>query len=205
MPTTRSSFSQRLESHSLKTSFRLTSSPSLTSQVSSTYLRLSLGPLIRSPAGSALLATTYASPLSTSPSLSSARPVFPASYVTSTTGTGLVHTAPAHGMEDWDAWRAFQTLQNPSQPLSNVLCAVDHEGNFSDVLDELVDPEVKERLVGKAVLSDGTAAVIELLKERGTLLKEVEVQHKYPYDWRTKKPVIFRSARFTQTGGVGEN
>lgn len=56
----------------------------------------------------------------------------------------------------------------------------------------MAEEGVRERLIGKEVLGDGTGAVIDLLREHGKLLKEVEVAHKYPYDWRTKKPVIFR-------------
>jgi isoleucyl-tRNA synthetase len=143
--------------------------------------------------GSLLLSTTYISPLDSSSSSSTPRIIFPASYVTSTTGTGLVHAAPAHGVEDWEAWRAHQLALHPNEPLADTLCAVDGAGKLmSEVLEKLVEPEVVERLGGKDVLGDGTGAVIELLQERGTLLKEVEVRHKFPYDWRTKKPVIFR-------------
>lgn len=143
-------------------------------------------------AGSELLSTTYISPLSSSSSTSSPRPIFAAPYVTSTTGTGLVHTSPAHGVEDWEAWRAFQSRLDPSKPLGDVLCAVDGTGRFSEVLGQMAEEGVRERLIGKEVLGDGTGAVIDLLREHGKLLKEVEVAHKYPYDWRTKKPVIFR-------------
>lgn len=117
------------------------------------------------------------------------RPVFPAPYVTSVTGTGLVHTSPAHGVEDFEAWRAFTAESG----LKQVPCAVDADGKFSTVLSELVDDEaVVERLLGKEVLSDGSGEVIDILVEKGRLLKEVECRHKFPYDWRTKKPVIFR-------------
>lgn len=143
--------------------------------------------------GSSLLSTTYISPLSSYSSTLTPRTIFPASYVTSTTGTGLVHTAPAHGVEDWEAWRAHQLALRPDEPLADTLCAVDGAGELiPEVLEKLVDPDVVERLGGKNVLGDGTGAVIEVLQGRGTLLKEVEVRHKFPYDWRTKKPVIFR-------------
>lgn len=142
--------------------------------------------------GSTLLGSTYTSPLHTPGTPSAPRPLIPASYVTSTTGTGLVHTAPAHGMEDWEAWRAFRLASRPGEPLKDVLCAVDGAGRFSDVLGELVEDDVRLRLEGKDILKEGTQSVIEVLQERGTLLKEVEVSHKFPYDWRTKKPVIFR-------------
>lgn len=56
----------------------------------------------------------------------------------------------------------------------------------------LDDANIVERLTGKEVLGEGTGEVIKILVERGMLLKEVECRHKFPYDWRTKKPVIFR-------------
>jgi isoleucyl-tRNA synthetase len=46
---------------------------------------------------------------------------------------------------------------------------------------------------GLAVLKEGTAAVIDALAAAGALLKEERYQHKYPYDWRTKLPTIFRA------------
>lgn len=128
--------------------------------------------------------------------------------MTSTTGTGLVHTAPAHGVEDWEAWRAYSVAQRSQAEgeeealqLADTVCAVDGAGRLMpDVLSELVDEEVAARLGGKEVLGEGTGAVIELLQERGALLREVEVTHKFPYDWRTKKPVIFRYVA-TRHGG----
>lgn len=120
------------------------------------------------------------------------RPIIPASHVTSSTGTGLVHTAPAHGVEDWQAWRSYCTTRSPSTPLSDVPCSVDSEGKFSATLEGMIEPQSMERLKGRDVLGNGTAEVIEILKECGTLIEEVSIQHKFPYDWRTKKPVIFR-------------
>jgi isoleucyl-tRNA synthetase len=46
---------------------------------------------------------------------------------------------------------------------------------------------------GLQVQSEGNAAVVEALTEKGVLLKEEQYAHKYPYDWRTKKPTIFRA------------
>lgn len=96
-------------------------------------------------------------------------------YITSESGTGLVHTAPGHGHED------FATGQKLGLELR---CPVDDLGRFTS--------EAGPELEGKSVLSDGNVASIELLKRSGHLLKEEAYNHKYPYDWRTKKPVIFR-------------
>ncbi|GEM11661.1 isoleucyl-tRNA synthetase [Rhodotorula toruloides] len=145
--------------------------------------------------GSSLLSTTYTDPLSSPSHTAKARPIIPADYVTSTTGTGLVHTAPAHGIEDWEAWRAYHASTNPSSPAPDTLCAVDADGRLDHTLRAMgVERDVVERLAGKDVLKEGTEEVIRLLEERGRLIKEVEVQHKFPYDWRSKMPVIFRAS-----------
>ncbi|KAM0753694.1 isoleucyl-tRNA synthetase [Meredithblackwellia eburnea MCA 4105] len=159
-------------------------------QALSEVLSSSLETLATFP-GSTLLSTTYKSPLAIKVN-NYPRPIIPAPYVTGSTGTGLVHTAPAHGMEDWAAWRAFRTAKGLN--LEDVVCAVDGAGKFSGVLDSLVDVDVEKILVGKDVLKDGTASVIDVLSAKGMILQEVEVQHKFPYDWRTKKPVIFRAS-----------
>ena len=97
-------------------------------------------------------------------------------YITTEAGTGLVHTAPGHGQED------YQTGIKYGLPL---LSPVDDGGRFTT--------EAGERFEGMDVLGDGNLAVIEALVESGSLLREESYEHKYPYDWRTKKPTIFRA------------
>ncbi len=96
-------------------------------------------------------------------------------YVTTESGTGLVHTAPGHGEDD------FRVGQRYGLP---VLCPVDEAGNFT-----------KEAgpFEGLNVLKNANEAVIEALVEAKVLLKEHQYQHRYPYDWRTKKPTIYRA------------
>lgn len=55
--------------------------------------------------------------------------------------------------------------------------------------------EAGSRFFGKDVLGDGNQEVINALTESGKLLKEEAYNHKYPYDWRTKKPTIFRATQ----------
>ena len=62
---------------------------------------------------------------------------------------------------------------------------MDDAGRFTD--------EAGDGLAGLNVLGDGNTAVIEKLKTSGNLLSVDPYQHKYPYDWRTKKPTIFRA------------
>ena len=96
-------------------------------------------------------------------------------YVTTESGTGLVHTAPGHGEED------FRVGQRYGLP---ILCPVDERG---DMTAEAGPFE------GLNVLKDANPAVIEALEKSGALLKQEPYVHKYPYDWRTKKPTIYRA------------
>jgi isoleucyl-tRNA synthetase len=96
-------------------------------------------------------------------------------YVTTESGTGLVHTAPGHGQDD------FIVGQRYGLP---VLCPVDERGDMTAEAGPFA---------GKNVLKDANPAVIEALEQAGALLKHEPYVHKYPYDWRTKKPTIFRA------------
>ncbi|KAG7465797.1 hypothetical protein MATL_G00157520 [Megalops atlanticus] len=105
-------------------------------------------------------------------------PLLPANHVTMGKGTGLVHTAPAHGMEDYSVASHFKLP---------VECMVDEEGKFT----ELAGPELQSL----SVMDEGTDTVISMLKAAGALVREEDCVHSYPYDWRTKKPVIIRPSK----------
>ena len=96
-------------------------------------------------------------------------------YVTTESGTGLVHTAPGHGEDD------FRVGQRYGLP---ILSPVDAAGKFT---------EEAGQFAGLNVLKDANGAIIEALQEAKALLKEEAYQHRYPYDWRTKKPTIYRA------------
>ncbi|MBE9179020.1 isoleucine--tRNA ligase [Oculatella sp. LEGE 06141] len=96
-------------------------------------------------------------------------------YVTTESGTGLVHTAPGHGEDD------FRVGQQYGLP---ILSPVDEAGNFT---------EEAGPFKGLNVLKNANAAIIEALVEAKSLLKEEVYAHRYPYDWRTKQPTIFRA------------
>jgi isoleucyl-tRNA synthetase len=96
-------------------------------------------------------------------------------YVTTDSGTGLVHTAPGHGDED------YKVGQRYGLPL---LSPVDADGNFT---------QEAGQFAGLNVLGEGNQAVIDGLSQARSLLKEEPYVHKYPYDWRTKKPTIYRA------------
>lgn len=96
-------------------------------------------------------------------------------YITTESGTGLVHTAPGHGVDD------FNTGKKYGLP---VLCPVDEAGTLTAEAGPFA---------GLNVLKDANAAIIAALKDAGVLLAEQGYAHRYPYDWRTKKPTIFRA------------
>ena len=97
-------------------------------------------------------------------------------YITTESGTGLVHTAPGHGQDD------FQVGQKYGLP---ILSPVDNAGRLTK--------EAGEEFEGLNVLTDANGAIIEALEREGALLLEELYEHKYPYDWRTKKPTILRA------------
>ncbi|NET50601.1 MAG: isoleucine--tRNA ligase, partial [Merismopedia sp. SIO2A8] len=96
-------------------------------------------------------------------------------YITTESGTGLVHTAPGHGQEDYIVGCRYNLP---------ILSPVDDKGNFT---------EEAGPFAGLNVLKDANQAIIEALTAAQALLKEEAYLHKYPYDWRTKKPTIFRA------------
>ncbi|TVQ42165.1 MAG: isoleucine--tRNA ligase [Gloeocapsa sp. DLM2.Bin57] len=96
-------------------------------------------------------------------------------YITTESGTGLVHTAPGHGQEDYIVGQKYGLP---------ILSPVDDAGNFTAEAGEFA---------GLNVLKDANQAIIAALNAQGALLKEEPYVHKYPYDWRTKKPTIFRA------------
>lgn len=95
-------------------------------------------------------------------------------HVTLDAGTGLVHTAPGHGEDDYFAWKRYR---------NDIISPVDDRGvmtadapGFEGVFYDKVNP-----------------MVTELLEKNGALLKLEFFTHSYPHDWRTKKPIIYRA------------
>lgn len=112
-------------------------------------------------------------------------------YITTDSGTGLVHTAPGHGQEDYIVGQKYHLP---------ILSPVDDKGTFTAEAGRFAGLTVVDRpnynkdgLLSKIEISEGNQAIIEALKETNSLLKQEPYQHKYPYDWRTKKPTIFRA------------
>ncbi|OOV36643.1 isoleucine--tRNA ligase [Candidatus Synechococcus spongiarum LMB bulk10D] len=103
------------------------------------------------------------------------RVVLGGDMVTADSGTGLVHIAPGHGAEDFAIGRRYNLP---------TLCPVDGAGQFTAEAGPFA---------GLNVLEDANPAIVAALKDQGALLASVPYTHRYPYDWRTKKPTIFRA------------
>jgi isoleucyl-tRNA synthetase len=101
-------------------------------------------------------------------------PIVLGEHVTLDAGTGLVHTAPAHGLED------FEVGQRYDLPVDN---PVGDDGAFYDSVP----------LFGGQSVWDANAAIIETLNEKKKLIRAVDYQHSYPVCWRHKTPIIFRA------------
>ncbi len=96
-------------------------------------------------------------------------------HVTLDSGTGLVHTAPSYGADDFEVGKKFGL---------DMVFGVDDDGKLNK--------ESGEEFAG-LYFEDANKAVTLKLDELGVLLKMVWITHSYPHDWRTKKPVIFRA------------
>jgi len=118
-------------------------------------------------------------------------PVVMGNEVLDDAGTGLVHMAPSHGHEDYQSFLSLGLLQN--NPLINI---VDSQGRYTPEVESLYGKDVGARLIGLEVLFKGNKEVLTLLEEAGPgsrLLGVEKHRHRYPYDWRTKKPLIIRA------------
>ena len=110
-------------------------------------------------------------------------PVVTADYVTTESGTGCVHTAPGHGMDDY--------LTGLKHGLE-IYCPVADNGRY------LEDGRIPTELVGLTVAEKGGRCeandkVLEILEASGNLLKAEPYSHSYPFCWRSKTPVVFRA------------
>ena len=96
-------------------------------------------------------------------------------HVTNESGTGCVHTAPGHGVDDYNVCCKYDIKP---------YCPVDDKG----YLDDTTGDQLKGLFYEEA-----NDVVLKLLEENGSLLKAQKINHSYPHDWRTGKPLIFRA------------
>ncbi len=101
-------------------------------------------------------------------------PILNGDHVTLDAGTGCVHTAPGHGLEDWEVCQKYNIP---------VLSPLDSKGCWTDEV-----PDLKGVPYYK-----GNALVIENLEKAGALMSKADISHSYPHCWRCKHPVIYRA------------
>ena len=113
-------------------------------------------------------------------------PLLAGDHVTDDAGTGFVHTAPGHGADDFEVWKAHGHHEVPD--------TVDPDGAYYDHVPLFAGLKVLET-EGKKTGKFGPAnpAVIEKLIEAGALLARGRMEHSYPHSWRSKAPIIFRN------------
>ncbi|MDO4904647.1 MAG: isoleucine--tRNA ligase [Lautropia sp.] len=104
-------------------------------------------------------------------------PVYLADYVTTDTGTGLVHSAPAHGVEDFQAFRAHGRSDD------EIINPVMGNGVYASSLP----------LFGGLSIWDANPKIIEHMRANGTLLHAEKMSHSYMHCWRHKTPLILRA------------
>ncbi|HEY8445195.1 MAG TPA: isoleucine--tRNA ligase, partial [Bacilli bacterium] len=101
-------------------------------------------------------------------------PVILSDHVTLEAGTGLVHIAPGHGEEDFIVGKKYGL---------DILCPVDDRGFMTEEAGEFAGMFYEQ----------ANESIIKRLIELKSLLKQEDIVHSYPHDWRTKKPIIFRA------------
>lgn len=128
------------------------------------------------------LSTCHYESLQFSPSEQQAQisPVLLGEFVTDDSGSGIVHMAPDYGTDDFEACKAVGISPNTVDLL-------DKYGNFTSAAPSF--------LAGLNVFSGASETILEYLKCTGNFLSSSYYTHRYPYDWRTGKPVIQRATR----------
>ncbi len=107
-----------------------------------------------------------------------------AEFVTDTEGTGFVHCAPSHGMEEFELYRDLGMLEQV------ITYNVMDDGSFRADLPFFGGKYILSRKGGEG---DANKAVIDKLVEVGGLLARGKIKHSYPHSWRSKAPIIYRN------------
>ena len=107
-----------------------------------------------------------------------------ADFVTDTEGTGFVHCAPSHGMEEFELYRDLGMLEQV------ITYNVMDDGGFRADLPFFGGKYILSRKGGEG---DANKAVIDKLVEVGGLLARGKIKHSYPHSWRSKAPIIYRN------------
>ncbi|MGA9659787.1 MAG: isoleucine--tRNA ligase [Asticcacaulis sp.] len=115
-------------------------------------------------------------------------PMLAGDHVTDDAGTGFVHTAPGHGVDDYLVWL------KSGRSLDTIPETVDADGAYYPHVPLFAGMKVLETEGKKAgKFGEANGAVMNKLIEAGNLLARGRVEHSYPHSWRSKAPVIFRN------------
>jgi isoleucyl-tRNA synthetase len=111
------------------------------------------------------------------------------SFVENATGTGFVHVAPGHGLEDYHLGLEHHLP---------IYSPVDDDGRFTHTNDLPLEQQMPKEMLGKAILekhgqSEANEAVLHELRLRQALVHQENYHHSYPHCWRSKTPIIFRA------------
>jgi isoleucyl-tRNA synthetase len=117
-------------------------------------------------------------------------PLLDGEHVTDDAGTGFVHTAPGHGLDDFGIWMDSARKIAALGIDTAIPYVVDDAGYYTDAAPGFDGARVLDDSGKKG---DANNRVIAALAERGAMLARGRLKHQYPHSWRSKKPVIFRN------------
>jgi isoleucyl-tRNA synthetase len=117
-------------------------------------------------------------------------PLLDGEHVTDDAGTGFVHTAPGHGLDDFGIWMESTRLLNERGIDAKIPYCVDDGGFYTKDAPGFDGARVIDDNGKKG---DANQRVITALAEHGNIIARGRVKHQYPHSWRSKKPVIFRN------------
>ncbi|MBB4053192.1 isoleucyl-tRNA synthetase [Devosia subaequoris] len=117
-------------------------------------------------------------------------PLLDGEHVTDDAGTGFVHTAPGHGLDDFGIWMESTRLLNERGIDPKIPYCVDDGGFYTKDAPGFEGARVIDDNGKKG---DANQRVITALAEHGNIIARGRVKHQYPHSWRSKKPVIFRN------------
>ena len=116
-------------------------------------------------------------------------PILLGSHVTLDAGTGCVHTAPAHGEDDFNVVKAYKDAGKID---FDILSLVDATGRYIAKVDEPRYGDTEQPLAGVEI-HDAEVPVIKILAHNGALVQKGNIRHQYAHCWRCKNPVIYRA------------
>ncbi len=137
------------------------------------------GRVVATTLGEKLAGLNFRHPLAeVDPGFDRLSPVYLADYATADDGTGIVHSSPAYGLEDFNSCRAH------GMGIDDILNPVQADGRYA----------ADFALFGGQNIWQAAPRVVNALRDAGRLLAEGSIRHSYPHCWRHKSPVIYRAA-----------